>query len=167
MYLVLWLHCGIHRCTVNLPLIITFLHWTFGRKNLRFWFLILRWNSWTASLVEVSGHKLESSQTRVFVWFSNLIFPFYKMLLIDILECVLFSWFLKPEKSIVFVKIRQKGLWIAWSKRIESFVKWCPRIPSLNPGTLKYLMRPVFCKNYWVLNPRYLKKFRIFNPLFV
>jgi hypothetical protein len=26
-----------------------------------------RWNSWTAFLVEVSGHKLESS--RVFVWF--------------------------------------------------------------------------------------------------
>jgi hypothetical protein len=30
-------------------------------------------------LVEVSGHKLESSQARVFVWFSGLIFPFYKM----------------------------------------------------------------------------------------
>ncbi len=30
--------------------------------------------------VEVSGHKLESSHTRVFVWFSTLIFPFYKML---------------------------------------------------------------------------------------
>jgi hypothetical protein len=27
-----------------------------------------------AILVEVSGHKLESSQTRVFVWFSTLIF---------------------------------------------------------------------------------------------
>ncbi len=33
-----------------------------------------------AFLVEVSGHKLESSQTRVFVWFSTLFFPFYKML---------------------------------------------------------------------------------------
>jgi hypothetical protein len=31
-------------------------------------------------LVEVSGHKLESSQTPVFVWFSTLIFLFYKML---------------------------------------------------------------------------------------
>ncbi len=28
-----------------------------------------RWKSWTAFLVEVSGHKLESSQTRVFVRF--------------------------------------------------------------------------------------------------
>ncbi len=37
-------------------------------------------------LVEVSGHKLESSQTRVFVWFSNLIFPFFKMLFMNILE---------------------------------------------------------------------------------
>ncbi len=32
-------------------------------------------------LVEVSGQKLESSQTQVFVLFSILIFPFYKMLL--------------------------------------------------------------------------------------
>ncbi len=29
--------------------------------------------------VEFSGHKLETSQTRVFVWFSTLIFPFYKI----------------------------------------------------------------------------------------
>ncbi len=41
---------------------------------------ILRLNSWTAFLVEVSGHKIEYSQTRVFVWFSTLIFPFYKKL---------------------------------------------------------------------------------------
>jgi hypothetical protein len=33
----------------------------------------------------VSGHKLES-QTRVFVWFSNLIFPFYKILFRNRLE---------------------------------------------------------------------------------
>ncbi len=38
----------------------------------------LRWNSWTAFFVEASGHKLESSQTRVLGWFSTLIFPFYK-----------------------------------------------------------------------------------------
>ncbi len=33
-----------------------------------------RWNSWKAFLVEVLWHKLESSQTRVFVWFSTVIF---------------------------------------------------------------------------------------------
>jgi hypothetical protein len=42
-------------------------------------------------LVEVSGHKLESSQIRVFVCFSNLIFPFYKMLFMNILEFFLVS----------------------------------------------------------------------------
>ncbi len=30
--------------------------------------------------IEVSGHKLESSQIRVFDWFFILIFPFYEML---------------------------------------------------------------------------------------
>ncbi len=38
--------------------------------------LHLRWNSWTAFIVEVSGHKLDYSHTRVFVWYSTLIFPF-------------------------------------------------------------------------------------------
>jgi hypothetical protein len=32
----------------------------------------MRWDSLTAYLVEFSGHNLESSQTRVFVWFSTL-----------------------------------------------------------------------------------------------
>ncbi len=31
-------------------------------------------------LLKVSKHELESSQTRVFIWFSTFIFPFYKML---------------------------------------------------------------------------------------
>jgi hypothetical protein len=33
--------------------------------------------------VEVSEHKLESSQTRVFAWFSTLIFKFYKGLFMN------------------------------------------------------------------------------------
>jgi hypothetical protein len=41
----------------------------------------LKWNSCTAFLVKDSGHKLKSSQIRVFVWFSTLVFPSYKMLL--------------------------------------------------------------------------------------
>ncbi len=39
---------------------------------------LLRWNSWTALIVEVSRHTLESSQTQVFVWFSTLILPFLR-----------------------------------------------------------------------------------------
>ncbi len=46
----------------------------------------LRRNSLTAILVEVSGNKLESSQTGVCVWFCTLIFPFYKMLLMNRIE---------------------------------------------------------------------------------
>jgi hypothetical protein len=47
---------------------------------------IQRWNSWTAFIVDVTGHKLEYFQTRVSVWFSTLIFPFYKMLFINRLK---------------------------------------------------------------------------------
>jgi len=75
-------------------------------------------DSWTAFLVDVSGHKLKSCQTRVFVWFSTLIFPFYKMLFMNRLEFSCFADFLygslKPEKNMLFFKIRQKkGLLIA------------------------------------------------------
>ncbi len=52
---------------------------------------VLRWNSWTAFLVKVSGHKLESSHTRIFVWFSTLIFPFYIMLFMNRLELSCFA----------------------------------------------------------------------------
>jgi hypothetical protein len=44
--------------------------------------------------IEVSGHKLESSQTRVFVWFSTLIFTFYKVLFMNRLEFSCFADFL-------------------------------------------------------------------------
>ncbi len=37
-------------------------------------------------LVEVFGPKLKSSQTRVFAWFSTLIFPCYKILLMNRLD---------------------------------------------------------------------------------
>ncbi len=76
-------------------------------------------------LVEFSGHKTESSHR---FEFSTLIFPFYKMLLMNRLtfSCTadFFKRIFKQEKRMVFFKIRQlKGLWIAWSKRPESFVK--------------------------------------------
>jgi hypothetical protein len=54
------------------------------------------------SLVEVSGHKLESSQTRVFVSFFTLIFPFYKMLFTNRLEFYCFTDFF-------FVSFSQTG----------------------------------------------------------
>ncbi len=37
-------------------------------------------------LVEVSRHKLGSSQAQVFVWFSTLCFPVYKMLFMNRLD---------------------------------------------------------------------------------
>jgi hypothetical protein len=40
-----------------------------------------------------SGHKLESYQTRVFAWFSTLIFSFYKMLFMNRLEFFFVSTF--------------------------------------------------------------------------
>jgi hypothetical protein len=49
----------------------------------------------------VSGHKLKSSQTQIFVWFSTLFFPFYKMLFMNRLDFSCFAdvqefylWFL-------------------------------------------------------------------------
>jgi hypothetical protein len=48
----------------------------------------------TTILIQVSGHKLESSQTQVFIWFYTLIFPFYKMLFMNGLEFSGFADFL-------------------------------------------------------------------------
>ncbi len=62
----------------------------------------LRWNSLTAFLVEVSGHKIKSSQTRVSVWFSTLIFLFYKMLFINRLEFSYFEDWFKTRKEYGF-----------------------------------------------------------------
>jgi hypothetical protein len=45
--------------------------------------------------LEFSGHKLESSQTLVFDWFSTLIFPLYKMHFMNRLEFSCFADFLK------------------------------------------------------------------------
>ncbi len=62
----------------------------------------LRWNSWTAFLVEVSGHKLETSQTQVFVWFSSPNISVLQMLFINrfVMSCFadFFVRILKPER---------------------------------------------------------------------
>ncbi len=60
-----------------------------------------RGESWTAFfLVKVSGHKLESSQTQVFVWFSALTFPFHKMLFMKRLK---FSCFAHCNENPTYV----------------------------------------------------------------
>jgi len=61
-------------------------------------------NSLTAFIVEVSGHKLEPSQTRVFY----LIFLFYKMLFMNRLEfsCFVDFFMYLKNQSMVFFKIR-------------------------------------------------------------
>ncbi len=43
----------------------------------------------------IHGHKLESTETRAFVWFSTLIFPFYKMLFLNLTWVCLFRGFFK------------------------------------------------------------------------
>ncbi len=90
-----------------------------------------------AFLFEVSGHKLEASQTRVFVWFSTIIFSFYKMLLMNRLEFSCFADF--------FVRIfkAREDVWFSLksasrrdceehgSKDSSLMLNLCPRIPSL------------------------------------
>ncbi len=98
----------------------------------------------TVFLVEVSGHKLESSQIRVFVWFSTLIFPFYKMLFMNRLEFSCFTDFFvkifktweeygflqnRPEEGTVkrveqntwvfcYTYVQEFHLWLIWTLRL-------------------------------------------------
>ncbi len=102
LYLVFWLLLILH--TVH------FWKWIVGpfalfvaEKLIRFYSLLSNqgWNSWTAFLDEVSRRKLDFSQTRVFVWFPTVIFPFYKMCFMKGLEFSCFGDFfglLKAER---------------------------------------------------------------------
>ncbi len=77
-----------------------------------------RWNSWTAFLSRFLGINSSLLRTQGFVWFSTLI---YKMIFMNRLK---FSWFANFFVSTIFFKIRQnKGLWIAWIKILEFYVK--------------------------------------------
>ncbi len=98
--------------------------WSRERIQIR----IQRWTSRTAFLVEVSVHKLKSSRTPSLSDFLPSFFLRTKCYsYIDSSFFVLFAdfllyWVLKPERSMLFFKIRQlKGLWKTWSKRLESF----------------------------------------------
>jgi hypothetical protein len=54
-------------------------------------------------LIDISGKKLKSSQTRVFVWFSIPIFPFYNVLLEYSCFVDFFLYeFLKSEESTAY-----------------------------------------------------------------
>ncbi len=69
-------------------------------------------------------HKLEYSKTRVFVWFSTLIFQFHKMVFMNKLEFSYFAdffvmIFITREEPCFSLKSARK----AWSKRLEFFVK--------------------------------------------
>jgi hypothetical protein len=91
---------------------------------------------WNGILAEVSGLYLESSQTLDFVWFSTLIFTFYKMLFANRLEfsCIadFFAYIFKTRVESGLFKNRQQD---------DSFVKLmsensnsaeCSQIISLN-----------------------------------
>ncbi len=66
---------GLYSAALNTGLTnIEFPYKSTSRKTDFFCLNFMGWNSWTAFLVEVSRHELESSQTRVFIWFSTLIF---------------------------------------------------------------------------------------------
>jgi hypothetical protein len=56
-----------------------------------FLFTVLKMTFLNGILVDVFGHKLESPQTRVFVWFPTLIFHFYKTLFMNRLELSCFT----------------------------------------------------------------------------
>jgi hypothetical protein len=88
---------------------------------------IQRWNSWTAFLLEASRHKLESSQAWVFVWFSPLISTrCYSWIDSSFLySWIFFACIFKTRAESGFFKIPPvERLWVAWSKRLESFVKF-------------------------------------------
>ncbi len=53
--------------TLSILYIYMHIFFSFGPGKKPAFFKNLRWKSWTACLVEVSGHKLEFSQNRVFV----------------------------------------------------------------------------------------------------
>jgi hypothetical protein len=70
----------------------------------------LRWNSWTAFSVEVSGHKLESSQTPFLSGFLPSFFGFtkcYSRMTRVFLYRGFLTDFLNQSKSMVFFKIHQ------------------------------------------------------------
>ncbi len=100
----------------------------------------IRLSSWDGILErqfsQDSGHKLESSLTRVFVWFSALVCLSYKILFMDRFEFFLFRGFFCMEFLI------QSGVWFSLTSAVEETLNsmeqkyrvfcqvQCPQIPS-------------------------------------
>jgi hypothetical protein len=82
---------------------------TDGNHSLKF----LEVEFFKSIFVEVSGHKLASSQIRFFVYFSTLIVPFYKMVFMKSLKFSCFADFFgtifksKKKEEFCFFSIRQ------------------------------------------------------------
>jgi hypothetical protein len=73
-----------------------------------------------AFLVEVSGHKLKSSQTRVFVWFSTIVLPFYKRLF---RECMHRRFIIKKTWLSAF-SFAQSHISLAICRSLSFLVPW-------------------------------------------
>ncbi len=73
---------------------------------------------------EVSGYKLESSQSLLIVWFSTFIFLFYKMLFMSKLEFSCFAdFFCKDYKN-------KSRVWFSFRSASRSDCEWCKRLDS-------------------------------------
>ncbi len=81
-----------------------------------------RFYSWTTFLVEVSGHKLESS---CLVFLPSFLSPTKCFSCIDSVSLFLrfFKKVFETGEEVIFFKIRYKRLWLARSKSFESCVK--------------------------------------------
>jgi hypothetical protein len=92
----------------------------------------------TTVLVEVSGHRVESSQTLVFVWFSTLVFLFYKMLFLIRLEFSCFAdffvWSFKTREEYIWFSVKsasRKDCEQHGAKNWSLLSNSCPIIPFL------------------------------------
>ncbi len=114
-------------------------------------YLIFKWVLWqwpwrTAEMEflnnffsQGSGHKLESSHSRAFVWFSTFVFPFYKNAL--------------HENTWVFLFLHR-----FFKTRLGyGLFNWCLRIPSQEEIIVAYWRakkNPLQCSVGWTLNLR-------------
>ncbi len=89
-----------------------------------------------AFLIKISGRKLESSETRVFVRFPTLIFPFYKMLFMNRLEFSCFPDFFvwnfitREEYGFLLKSLVEGTVNLNGAKEWILLFNWCPRISS-------------------------------------
>ncbi len=103
------------------------------------------WNSGIAFWVEVSGHKLESSKTRVFVWFSTLVFhstKCYSWIGLSFLSLVSWIFFMDTKnQSRVWFSVKSVGrrdcvqcvgYRYSMAKDSSLLLNWSPRKNSIS-----------------------------------